>query len=253
MRRRYVRHERTGTESSTAWLVATGAIAGAAAGLYLGRRYGTLGALMDDVRGRFDALREQIAADDEADDEIEANDAVTALSAEAGDDDDLEEDLDDEFDDDIEDEADDDLDDELDDDLDDDLDDMDDDVDRPEDDPEALAVHDTPSTNGAARTAELARQRLESRVLAALEGDSSLRTRPVEIAAVGDGVVELTGAVHTIEELSRATAVARQVPGVAMVLNRISVRSAVPADAPGGTRTTPHPGGGREGPDASPA
>ena len=46
-----------------------------------------------------------------------------------------------------------------------------------------------------------------------------------EIAVVGDGVVELTGTVHAIDEISRAAAVVRGVPGVNMVLNRIEVRT----------------------------
>ena len=52
-----------------------------------------------------------------------------------------------------------------------------------------------------------------------------LGTRNIEIAVVGDGVVELTGSVHAIDEISRAAAVVRGVPGVNMVLNRIEVRT----------------------------
>ena len=54
--------------------------------------------------------------------------------------------------------------------------------------------------------------------------DEVLGRRAIDIAAVGEGVIELTGWVRSGEEAARAAALARAVPGVEMVLNRITVR-----------------------------
>jgi hypothetical protein len=75
-----------------------------------------------------------------------------------------------------------------------------------------------------------------------------LRSRAIEIAVVGDGVVELTGSVHAIEEISRAAAVVRKVPGVGMVLNRIEVRSPGHVDTASVPREPAGPDGGETGP-----
>ena len=45
-------------ESPTLLLMAAGAVAGAAAGLYLGRRYRSMDAFLEDVRDRFGSLRD---------------------------------------------------------------------------------------------------------------------------------------------------------------------------------------------------
>jgi hypothetical protein len=222
MRRRQVRTIRE-EERPTLLLMAAGAVAGAAAGLYLGRRYRSMDAFLEDVRDRFGALRDiwneadlplsrrerlgidvvddDIEEDDDNEefdelDEDELEDAPFATSESYEDDDEEEGDEEEEADD-----------------YDDDFDD------------EIEAVGRDNGVSEASRRAEDIARRLEARVLEELQSESVLGTRSIEIAVVGDGVVELTGTVHAIDEISRAAAVVRGVPGVNMVLNRIEVRS----------------------------
>jgi hypothetical protein len=204
--------------------MAAGAVAGAAAGLYLGRRYRSMDAFLEDVRDRFGALRdiwneadlplsrrerlgidvvdddiEEDDGDDEEFDELdedELEDAPFATSESYEDDDEEEGDEEEEADD-----------------YDDDFDD------------EIEAVGRDNGVSEASRRAEDLARRLETRVLEELQSESVLGTRSIEIAVVGDGVVELTGTVLAIDEISRAAAVVRGVPGVNMVLNRIEVRT----------------------------
>jgi hypothetical protein len=91
------------------------------------------------------------------------------------------------------------------------------------DDDLAAVARDNGSSESLRRAEDIAR-RLEERVLDALHDEPVLSSRSIEIAVVGDGVVELTGTVHSIEEISRAAALVRAIPGVSMVLNRIEVR-----------------------------
>jgi hypothetical protein len=222
MRRRHVRTIRE-EERPTLLLMAAGAVAGAAAGLYLGRRYRSMDAFLEDVRDRFGALR----------DIWNAEDLPLSRRARLGIDvvdDDVEEDEDDEeFDELEEDELDEppfatsesyDDDEEEDDEEEEDADDFDDDFDD-----EIEAVGRDNGVSEASRRAEDIARRLEARVLEELRNESVLGGRSIEIAVVGDGVVELTGTVHAIDEISRAAAVVRGVPGVNMVLNRIEVRT----------------------------
>jgi len=219
MRRRNVRTIRE-EERPTLLLMAAGAVAGAAAGLYLGHRYRSMDAFLADMRHRLADLRDiwyQADLD---------SDRRSRLGA------DVVGELDDEDDEALEEEESEDLDeDELegapfhsaasfDEEEDDDLAYDDDEF---EDD---LATLDR--ANGMSESslrAEEAARRLEVRVLHELRGEPVLGSRGIEIAVVGDGVVELTGTVHSIEEVSRAAALVRGVPGVSMVLNRIEVRS----------------------------
>jgi hypothetical protein len=216
MRRRHVRTIRE-EERPTLLLMAAGAVAGAAAGLYLGRRYRSMDAFLDDVRARFADLRdvwndEGLSAEDRArlgadvahldewdeedDEEFEEDDLDGAPyeNSETFGDDDAEASLDDYEDDD-----------ELEEDL--------------------AAVTRDNGTAGSSRRAEDQAARLEQRVLQALTSEPVLSARAIEIAVVGEGVVELTGAVNTIEEVARASSLTRGVPVVTMVLNRIVVRS----------------------------
>jgi hypothetical protein len=213
MRRRHVRTIRE-EERPTLLLMAAGAVAGAAAGLYLGRRYRSMDAFLTDMRGRLADLR-----DVWYDEELSHEDRVR-LGADVADVDELDEDEDDLDEDELEGapyenaEA---------------FDDDDDDatLDDYEDDEFEEELDEVTRANGAesSRRADDMSRRLEERVLRALGNEEVLSARAIEIAVVGDGVVELTGAVHAIEEVARASALARSVPGVTMVLNRIVVRS----------------------------
>ncbi|HUF64837.1 MAG TPA: BON domain-containing protein [Gemmatimonadaceae bacterium] len=67
-------------------------------------------------------------------------------------------------------------------------------------------------------------EELEQRVLHAYENDPVLSERPVDIGAISDGIVELTGWVNSEEEAAHAVTLARGVPGVDTVVNRLAVR-----------------------------
>ena len=202
--------------------MAAGAVAGAAAGLYLGHRYRSMDAFLADVRDRFEGLKEiwyeedlpsarraHISVLDDEDDDVEESeedyddldddDDLAPYAAEPFDDDEQEEDdeevLDDEF------------------------------ADEDEFDDELAAVAQDNGISESALRAEEKARRLEERVLVALRNEPILGARSIELAVVGDGVVELTGSVNAIEEVSRAAALVRSVPGVSMVLNRIEVRA----------------------------
>jgi hypothetical protein len=219
MRRRVAR--KVIDERPTILLMAAGAIAGAAAGMYLGRRYKTVGDLVEDVRHRLGDLRD-LWYDDEADDIAGRLRGHARIGVDDGDDiDDIEDDED------VEDDylegsaADEDA-------IDDDSGEDDDEADYDdvyEFDDELAEVVRANGVVDEPTSAERAARQLEETVLATLHNEPLLNERPIEIAVVGDGVVELTGTVQAIEEGSRAAALVRRVPGVSMVLNRIEVRS----------------------------
>ena len=71
---------------------------------------------------------------------------------------------------------------------------------------------------------ESANEELEERVLSAFTNDPTLRERAVDIGAVAENTIELTGHVFTVRESDHATVIARGVPGVETVVNRLSVR-----------------------------
>ncbi|MGH7486025.1 MAG: BON domain-containing protein, partial [bacterium] len=81
-------------------------------------------------------------------------------------------------------------------------------LDDDEFDPDFDEDLDTPkaSLNGA--------EELEERVLEAFRNDPILSERAVDIGAVEDGIIELTGSVNSEEEARQAIVVARGVPGV---------------------------------------
>src|SRR5918912_3287084 len=64
---------------------------------------------------------------------------------------------------------------------------------------------------------------LEERVLEAFRNDPVLSERAIDIGAIGDGIIELSGWVDSDEEVELATTVARGTPGVTTVVNRLAV------------------------------
>ena len=67
---------------------------------------------------------------------------------------------------------------------------------------------------------------LEERVLEAFRNDPILSERAIDIGAIGDGIIELTGWVHEADEATHAVTITRGVPGVETVVNRLDVRLA---------------------------
>jgi hypothetical protein len=92
-------------------------------------------------------------------------------------------------------------------------------LDEDEFDPDFDDDLDTPkaSLNGA--------EELEERVLEAYKNDPTLSERAIDIGAVEDGIIELTGIVNSEDEAHQAVVVARGVPGVSTVVNRLAIRS----------------------------
>lgn len=64
---------------------------------------------------------------------------------------------------------------------------------------------------------------LEERVLEAFRNDPILAERAVDIGSEGEGVIELAGWVEREEEATHAVTLARGVPGVSTVVNRIAI------------------------------
>ena len=70
-----------------------------------------------------------------------------------------------------------------------------------------------------------ATEELEERVLEAFRNDPILSERAIDIGAIDDGLLELTGWVNADDESQQAVVVARGVPGVETVVNRLAVRA----------------------------
>jgi len=64
---------------------------------------------------------------------------------------------------------------------------------------------------------------LEERVLDAFRRDAVLNERAVDIGAISEGTIELSGWVNTEAESERAAEVARNTPGVQTVVNRLEI------------------------------
>jgi osmotically-inducible protein OsmY len=64
---------------------------------------------------------------------------------------------------------------------------------------------------------------LEERVLEAFRNDPILSERAIDIGGIGEETIELAGWVTTEEEAEHAVVLARGVPGVTTVLNRIAI------------------------------
>lgn len=92
-------------------------------------------------------------------------------------------------------------------------------IDEDEFDPDFDEDLDTPKTslNGV--------EELEDRVLEAFRNDPTLSERAIDIGAVEDGIIELTGSVNAEDEAHQAVVVARGVPGVDTVVNRLTIRT----------------------------
>ncbi|MGI8509212.1 MAG: BON domain-containing protein [Gemmatimonadaceae bacterium] len=67
-------------------------------------------------------------------------------------------------------------------------------------------------------------EELEERVLEAYHNDPVLSERAVDIGAIDEAIIELTGWVYSAEEAEHAVTVARGTPGVDTVVNRLAVR-----------------------------
>lgn len=68
-------------------------------------------------------------------------------------------------------------------------------------------------------------EELEERVLEAFRNDPILSERAIDIGALEDGIIELTGWVNSEDESHQAVVIARGVPGVDTVVNRLAIRS----------------------------
>src|SRR6478672_2685000 len=66
---------------------------------------------------------------------------------------------------------------------------------------------------------------LEEGVLRAFRRDAVLSERAIDIGAIGDGIIELSGWVETREESEHAMAVTRKVPGIVTVVSRLFIGS----------------------------
>lgn len=65
---------------------------------------------------------------------------------------------------------------------------------------------------------------LEARVLETFRNDPVLVDRPIDIGAIGTGIIELTGWVDAPEEVRHATTLTRGTIGVHTVVNRLLVK-----------------------------
>lgn len=68
-------------------------------------------------------------------------------------------------------------------------------------------------------------EELEERVLEAFRNDPILSERAIDIGALDDGIVELTGWVNASDEAEQAVVITRGVPGVDTVVNRLAIRT----------------------------
>src|SRR5262249_54445884 len=64
---------------------------------------------------------------------------------------------------------------------------------------------------------------LEERVLEAFRNDPILAERAIDIGSIGDAAIELAGWVEDEDEAQHAVTIARGVPGVDTVVNRIAI------------------------------
>jgi hypothetical protein len=154
-------------------LLVAGALAGAAAGIYLAQRFGGLSALTAWVGERLGAAAPRRAADP-----LAAGHRAAAHGSYEG---------------------------------------LDEDVVRDDDD----EAYDADDDDGFVSADEA----LEDRVLDAFSNDPILSGRAIDIGAINAATIELTGHVFAAAESERATTLARGVPGVTTVVNRLAIRA----------------------------
>ena len=93
-----------------------------------------------------------------------------------------------------------------------------------------LADAPLPAATGSRRsTATNDQAVLEARVLETFRNDPVLMDRPIDIGAIGTGIIELTGWVDAPDEVRLATTLTRGTIGVSTVVNRLMVRGNTPA------------------------
>jgi len=85
------------------------------------------------------------------------------------------------------------------------------------------------SQRGRRMTAADEQAALEARVLETFRNDPVLMDRPIDIGAIGTGIIELTGWVEAPDEVRLATTLTRGTIGVNTVVNRLLVRGGTPA------------------------
>jgi hypothetical protein len=84
--------------------------------------------------------------------------------------------------------------------------------------------------------------RLEDAVLDHFLADAILAERGIDVGAISDGIIELSGAVRTRDEVRRAVDAARGVPGVQTVLNRLEAEGERSFDNDVAVNWDEHPG-----------
>jgi BON domain len=99
----------------------------------------------------------------------------------------------------------------------------DDTVPRPRRSPPADGVRPLKSERTPRRPADDEAE-LEARVLETFRNDPVLVDRPIDIGAIGTGIIELTGWVDAAEEVRHATTLTRGTIGVHTVVNRLLVK-----------------------------
>ena len=104
------------------------------------------------------------------------------------------------------------------------------------DTPGSIRPRNTPPDDARPLRAERAPRRpvneeaeLEARVLETFRNDPVLVDRPIDIGAIGTGIIELTGWVDKPEEVRLATTLTRGTIGVHTVVNRLLVKGSSPA------------------------
>ena len=80
------------------------------------------------------------------------------------------------------------------------------------------------SSGSAAARGDGDEAELEARVLETFRNDPILVDRPIDIGAIGTGIIELTGWVDAPSEIRHATTLTRGTIGVSSVVNRLVVR-----------------------------